>query len=117
MKPQIFAPVGAVSSANVAILDHLTDSFSVTCAVILSAGASLTYSLEYTIEPISNPSSFDGIVWTAANANWLTVPGMSALTATNSVTILGPCTAVRLNVTGWVSGTARLEVLQAGGGR
>lgn len=115
MRPMIFTPQTATGTSNVAPLNLYCESFLVTCAVVLSAGAVLTYNVEVSLEPINDTAAFGGTVWTPANANWFVVPGMSGLSASNMVTIQGPCSAIRLNVTSYTSGSAQFEVNQSGG--
>jgi hypothetical protein len=50
-----------------------------------------------------------------ANATWTAVP--SGLSAAGILELTLPCTAVRLNMSAYTNGSARLSVVQSGGGQ
>lgn len=80
--------------------------FKVSQSVVLSSGASLTYSAEHTFATVQDGSAvFD----------WFTTDGLTALTATDESNIAFPVTGVRLNITTFTSGTATLTTIMAGG--
>lgn len=62
-----------------------------------------TSSVQYTTDDLSG-----------AITNWFDVSGMAALTASTKGSITTPVTAVRLNMTVWASGSARLDVISNG---
>ena len=77
--------------------------FNVGLGVVLSAGASLTYSVQHTFDNIQDssitPTAFD-------NA------GLTSKTANDDGNYAFPVRAVRLSVTTFSSGTATLTVIQ-----
>lgn len=89
-------------------LDIYIAPFQVSTAVLLSAGASLTYKLQYTFDDVFaadfNPST----------ATWFDSADLTAETASASAVLNFPVTAVRLNVTPFTSGDATIVVIQAG---
>lgn len=98
----------AAGALSPIILNNLAPAaFSVGVGVILSAGASLTYTVEHT---------FDDVFATAFNpatAVWLPNSGLTAQTTSKDGNYTAPVAAVRLNVTAWISGTATLVLIQA----
>src|SRR5256885_15149449 len=107
MRP-IRVTVGSAAASAPLPIDRRVPPTNVTLQAIVSAGAVLTYSVQYTTDDIQAAS------YVAASGNWFDVGGMSALAASAHATLPFPVTAVRLNVTGWTSGTCRLDVLQSG---
>jgi hypothetical protein len=85
------------NSASIPV-DPTQNPFQVTVAVVLTSTPSLTYEVDYTTD----------------NTNWVALPSFSGQTASDARLIYGPVLAVRLNVTNYVSGTATLNVIQAG---
>jgi hypothetical protein len=73
--------------------------------VSLSAGASITYSVEVTGDDLDLPG------YSAASGVWSTFTGMGALTASGTGSLGAAVTAIRLNAT-IVSGTATLQFVQ-----
>jgi len=100
--------VGAEGASAPIPLDHYRDPFNVGVAVVLSSGASLTYSVEHTFDDVFakdfNPST----------ATWFTNSGLGAKTASLDGNYAFPVTAVRLNVTSYTGGDATMTVIQAG---
>lgn len=84
------------------------DSFEISLGVVLSAGASLTYTVEYTLDDVFDNS------FNAATANWTPVVGMGSQTTGTQGNIVFPVTAVRLRVSEFTSGSATLTVIQSG---
>ena len=74
--------------------------------VILSSGASLTYSVEVTGDDWSAPG------YNPATGNWVAFTNMSALTASAVGTLGAVVTAARLHVTAYTSGTATFQFVQ-----
>lgn len=89
-------------------LDVNQSPFSVGVGVALSAGATLTYSVEHTFDDVwaagFNPST----------AVWFSNSGLAAKTTSLDGNYAFPVTAVRLNVTAYTSGNATMTVIQAG---
>ena len=108
MARPIRVTVGSATTSAVIPLDSYRSPFNVGFGCALSAGASLTYKLQYTYDDVQ-AASFD-----AATATWFDHATMAAKTASSDANIVVPVTAVRLNVTAWTSGTATLTILQAG---
>ena len=80
--------------------------FNTAAYVLLSAGATLTYSVEYT--STANPN-------TVGSPDVFTVPSLEAIVDTQgNEPFIAPCTGIRLNVTAYTDGTATLRVIQAG---
>lgn len=107
MRP-IRVTVGSQAASSVIPLDMYKDPFNVSIGVSLSAGASLTYSVQHTFDDVNAPG-FD-----PTTATWFTNSGLSAKTTSLDGNYAFPVTAVRLNVTTYVSGTATMTVIQAG---
>lgn len=74
--------------------------------VTLSSGASLTYNVEVTGDDVQLPN------YVEANGLWVPFTGMSGLTASAVATLGAAVRAMRLNLTGYVSGTATFQVVQ-----
>lgn len=74
--------------------------------VELSAGASLTYTVEVTGDDVLASG------YNAATGNWAPMTGMASLTSSASATLGAAVTAVRLHVTSYSSGTATIQVVQ-----
>lgn len=89
-------------------MDQYLDPFNVGLSVDLSAGASLTYTVEHTFQNVYDPA-FD-----PATAVWYPNTGLSAKTASTDGNYSFPVSAIRLRVSVYASGTATLNVLQAG---
>jgi hypothetical protein len=100
-----------VSSATVSApipLDTYQDPLNVSIGVVLSAGASLTYSVQHTFDDVF-AKNFD-----PSTATWFNNSGLTAKTTSLDGNYNMPVTAVRLNVTSFTSGTATMTVIQAG---
>jgi hypothetical protein len=76
-----------------------------TVAVVVSAGASLSYTVQSTVDEIESAS------FTEPGANAFPV-GVLTGTASAMALLSGPLRAIRLNLSSWVSGTATLTMLQ-----
>jgi hypothetical protein len=100
--------VGAQAASRVIPLDTYQDPFNVSIGVVLSAGASLTYSVEHTFDDVQAPG-FD-----PSAATWFTNAGLSAKTTSLDGNYSFPVTGIRLNVTTYSSGTATMTAIQAG---
>lgn len=89
-------------------MDTYANPFNAGLAVVLSAGASLTYTVQHTFDDIFAPG-FD-----PANATWFPHASLVTKTASSDGNYSFPVTATRLNVTIYTSGTATLTVVQSG---
>ena len=107
MRP-VRVTVGSATSSAPIPLDHYRDPFNVGVGVVLSSGATLTYTVEHTFDDVFaegfNPST----------AAWFANSGLSAKTASLDGNYAFPVTAVRLRVSSYTSGNATMTVLQAG---
>ena len=82
--------------------------FNIGIAVVLSAGSSLTYSVEHTFDDVFAQG------YNSATGTWFQNTGLTAQTASANGNYAFPVRAVRLNVTSYTSGNATLNVVQAG---
>ena len=99
---------GAVITTPVIPLDYNREPFNVGIGISLSAGASLTYTVEYTYDDIQSPT------FSPATATWFSVTNLSAKTTSADGSILAPCTGLRLNIGVYASGSATITAIQAG---
>lgn len=100
--------VGAVASSPPIPLDTYRGPFNVGIGVVLSAGATLTYTVEHTFDDVF-AQGFD-----PATATWFANSGLTARTASLDGNYAFPVTAVRLRVSSHTEGTATMTVIQAG---
>lgn len=107
MRP-VRVTVGSQTSSAVIPLDVNQDPFNVSIGVALSAGATLTYSVQHTFDDVFDKN------FNPANATWFTNSGLSAKTTSSDGNYTLPVTAIRLNVSAFTSGTATMTVIQAG---
>lgn len=82
-------------------LDREANPFSVGLKVVVSG--TNTSAVEVTEDDIFNPN---------VTPTWTALTGLTAVTATTNGNIAFNCTAVRLNVTAFTSGSATLQVMQ-----
>jgi hypothetical protein len=83
-------------------------TFNVGFAVDLSAGASMTYTVQHTFDDVFAPG-FDG-----STATWFPHPTVAGATADANGNYQSPVAAVRVSVTAWTSGTLVFTVIQQG---
>jgi len=107
MRP-IRVTVGSATASATIPLDTYADPFNVGLAVVLSSGASLTYTVQHTFDDVF-AKNFD-----PATATWFSHATLVTKTASSDGNYAYPVTATRLNITIWASGTATLTVVQAG---
>ena len=89
-------------------LDHYQGPFNVGIGVAVSAGATLTYSVQHTFDDVW-AQGFD-----PSTAVWYPNASLAAKTTTLDGNYAFPVTAIRLNVTSYTSGSATMTVVQAG---
>lgn len=90
------------------ILNNLNVSpFNVGIGVDLSAGATLTYTVEHTFADVFAAS------FNPATATWYPNTNLTAQTTSKDSNYAYPVTAVRLNVTAHTGGTATMTTIQA----
>lgn len=97
--------LSAVGTSPWVRLDSKIAPFIAHAHVKVSAGASLTYTVEYTTDNLAD--EFVG-------GEGYDLPDFADVTTSLSKVIVAPVTGVRLNVTSWTSGTATLQVRQSG---
>ena len=107
MRP-IRVTVGSQAASAPIPMDHYQGPFNVSVGVVLSAGASLTYSVEHTFDDVFAPD------FNASTATWFANSGLSAKTTSLDGNYAFPVRAIRLNVSTYASGTATMTLLQAG---
>lgn len=107
MRP-VRVTLGAQTASKPIPLDNFRDPFNVGMGVALSAGATLTYSVQHTFDDVFA----DG--FSPSSATWYNHVSLSASTASGDGNYAFPVVAIRLNVTAYTSGTATLTVIQAG---
>jgi len=100
--------VGSQTTSVPIPLSTYADPFNVGLGVKLSAGASLTYTVEHTFDDVQSPS------FSPATAVWYSNSTIVSKTTNQDGNYAFPVTAIRLNVTVWTSGTATLTAIQAG---
>jgi hypothetical protein len=101
--------LSAISVSNPIPLNTYGVPFNVALGVKISSGASLTYSVTYTLDDIYS-GTFD-----PATATWYNdLTAVVGQTANKTANLTYPATAVRLEITAWISGSATLTVIQAG---
>lgn len=100
--------VGSVASSAVIPLNTYGDPFNVGIGCDVSAGGSLTYTVQHTFDDVQSPT------FNPATATWFSNSTIVAQTADKDGNYAYPVTAVRLTVTAWTSGTVTMTVIQAG---
>lgn len=103
MRSPVSVTVDSATSSKWVPLDYRQAPFSVGLGVVLSAGASLTYSVEHTFQDIQDPD-----VTPIAFEN----SGLQAKTANDDGNYAFPVKAVRLTITSYTSGNATLYISQ-----
>ena len=87
-----------------------SSQFRLSAFVTLTAGASLTYTVEHTPD---DPQGFTSQSDYNTNASWFNTDGLTGLSSADEGNISFPVQAVRLNVTAYTGGTATLTVIQS----
>lgn len=100
--------VGSQTSSSVIPLNTYGDPFNVGIGCDVSAGATLTYTVQHTFDDVWSPT------FNPANTTWYSNSTIVAQTADKDGNYSFPVTAVRLTVTAWTSGTVTMTVIQAG---
>ena len=107
MRP-IRVAVSSATTSQVVPLDQYISPENVSVAVVLSAGASLTYKVQYTFDDVFAAN------FSPSTAAWFDHATLVGKTASADGNFAFPVTGIRLNVTPYTSGTATMNVLQAG---
>lgn len=108
MRPKSYT-VASQSASTPFVLDHRAQNFQVSLGCDLSAGATLTYTVQYTFDDPFAPG------WNPATANWQNHPTLAARTVSDASNLAFPARAVRINVTAYTSGSVRFTIIQATG--
>lgn len=108
MRP-IRVTLGAQGVSVPIILDNRQAPFNVGLAVVLSPGASLTYSVEHTFDDVFSPG------FNASTAKWFPHATLANKTESLDGNYAYPVMAIRLNVSAYTGGTATVVVIQSGG--
>lgn len=97
----------ALGASNPIPLDWRTTTFQVSVGVVLSNTPSLTFAVEYTLDPILDPTYTGTPTWIKFNDADNESLGVN-------FAITSPVIAIRLNILTYTSGTARLQIVTAG---
>ena len=100
--------VSSQTVSNVIPLNTYGDPFNVGIGCDVSAGASLTYTVQHTFDDVFAAG------FVPANATWYSNSVIVAQTGDKDGNYAYPVTAIRLNVTAWTSGSVTMTVIQAG---
>ena len=110
MRPQV-QEVAAVDISAPIIVNYRDPDFAIGFAVTLTAGATLTYSVQHTLD---DPADFASAAAYETDADWFDHEDIVGIVDTsNDGNYAYPIRAVRLNVTAYTDGTAKLTVLQS----
>lgn len=109
-RPVRVTVAGATGVSPPIPLNNYSTPFSVGVGCDVSAGGSLTYSVEHTYDDVFAAG------FAPASATWFSNSGITAQTTDKDGTYSSPVVAVRLNVTAWTSGSVTMTVIQAGNG-
>lgn len=100
--------LSAAEPSSVIPLDTYRTPFNIGIGCALSAGATLTYTLQYTYDDVQAAG------FNPATATWFDHATLAAKTTSSDGNIVVPVAAVRLNVTAYTSGSVVMTVIQAG---
>lgn len=100
--------VSSASASNVIPLNTYADPFNVGIGCDVSAGGTLTYTVQHTFDDVQS-STFD-----PTYATWYSNATLVAQIADKDGNYAYPVTAVRLLVTAYTSGSVTMTVIQAG---
>jgi len=89
-------------------MDSYRGPFNVGVGVVISAGGSLTYTVQHTFDDVFAKD------FTPATATWFSNVSLSSKTTSSDGNYSFPVTAIRLNVVAWASGSATMTLIQAG---
>lgn len=100
--------LGSATASQVIPLNTYGDPFNVGIGCDVSAGGSLTYTVQHTFDDVQ-ARTFD-----PTTATWYSNATIVSQTTDKDGNYAYPVTAVRLLVTAWTSGTVTMTVIQAG---
>lgn len=101
--------LSSVASTPIIPLDIHLGSFDVMFNAVMSPGASLTYTVEFTTDDVFVEGTLN-----EAALNWFPIAGLDARTVSSQSNLVVPVTAARMRVTAYTSGSVTLTVIQAG---
>lgn len=108
MARPIYITVGSATNSNVVPLDTCRTPFNIGLGCVLSAGAGLTYTVQYTYDDVQAST------YNPATGNWFNHATLASKTTSSDGNISMPVSAIRLNVSSYTSGSVTMTVLQAG---
>lgn len=108
MRPAIQSVASQTTSTPIIV--SYGNQFQVGFGVSLTAGASLTYKIQFTFDVLGDGTNG---TTTIANATWFDHPVVTGKTDNQANNFAYPVYAIRLNVTTYSSGTATLTVISA----
>jgi len=100
--------VSSQTVSSVIPLNTYGDPFNVGIGCDISAGGSLTYTVQHTYDDVFAAG------FNPANATWYSNSNLTNITTDKDSNYAYPVTGVRLNVTAWTSGSITMTVIQAG---
>ena len=99
--------LSAAGAGTPLIFNQMAVVFGVGIGVTLSAGAALTYTVEYTYDDVFDPN------FNPTTANWFSIAALTNQTANKDANFVTPVMAVRLRVSSYTSGTVTINTVQA----
>lgn len=106
MRPVVFTITGAGTS-NPMVPDQYISPFNVSLGVTVTG--TVNYTVQYTFDNVM------GAGYNPASGNWIDHPSLTAQTVSKDSNVAYPVGGIRLVVASG-SGSARLTIIQAGGG-
>jgi len=107
MRPVVQTVSSQTASAPIP-LDINQDPFAVSVAAVLSAGASLTYTVQHTFDDVFAAN------FNPATATWFNHASLATKTTSSDGNYAYPVRAVRINVSTYASGSVTFTVIQSG---
>ena len=100
--------VSSATSSKVIPLNTYGDPFNVGIGCDVSAGGSLTYTVQHTFDDVQSAT------FSPSTATWYSNSTLVSQTTDKDGNYSFPVTAIRLTVTAWTSGSVTMTVIQAG---
>lgn len=101
--------LSSATASSAVPLDYRALNFQIGLGAKLSAGASLTYTVQHTFDDVYAPG------FVSASATWYDHPNLTARVVGSDGNYAFPITAIRLVVSSYTSGDVTLIILQASG--
>ena len=108
MRRQEVVLSSATASAPIPV-DYRAQVFNIGIGCSLTAGATLTYSIQHTFDDVYAPG------YNPATGTWFDHTTLTARTTNSTSSYDAPVVAVRVNVTAYTSGTLTVVFLQSSG--